>query len=515
MSTPSPPGPDAVRRAFGWAFVMNWGQRGVAMVTTFVLAAILGPHDFGVVAIALIYIQFVQLFLEAGLATAIVQRARLESQHINAAFWMNVAFALVLMGFSIGLAGWWADLNGSPELEPVIIALSGLLLIDAVAVVPAALLQRRLAFKALALRVNVGAFSGAVTGISLAVAGAGVWSLVAQSLVTELVSLVLLWAIGGWRPNLAFSIAHARELLGFSTSVFVANVGGFVNRRADALVLGLFFGPTAVGLYRLADRFVEIALDLTLRPIGNVSLPLFSRLQSDREGLRDAVASCLRTTALVAVPPLLVLAACADQVVGVLGSDWAIAGDVLPLLAVVGIAKAFLFFTGPLLFAVGRAGSRALMLWGLAAASAAVAVATGLALQDSDVRDQVMGMAWTRVVLFALVFVPINWFIVSRVAHVRFGSIARSLVPPFLAGGAAIIAVSVLEAVGLFDGLGSLLAAVVAGVLAAGIAIAVVVGLEPSARRGLASVAHGIRRRRRPTDEPSAGDSGRALPGDL
>ena len=91
-----------------------------------------------------------------------------------------------------------------------------------------------------------------------------------------------------------FSRRHARDLLGFSSHVLLANLGGFVNRRADALLVGVFFGPVVVGVYRLADRFVDLLLDLTMRPVGMVSLPFFSRLQHDRENLRNAVATCMR-----------------------------------------------------------------------------------------------------------------------------------------------------------------------------------------------------------------------------
>ena len=100
----------------------------------------------------------------------------------------------------------------------------------------------------------------------------------------SVVSLVLFWSLVRWVPRLRFSRAHSRELLGFSVNVFVANMGGFLNRRADALLMGLFFGPVVVGIYRLADRLVDVLLELTMRPVGAVSLPHFSRLQSRSGG---------------------------------------------------------------------------------------------------------------------------------------------------------------------------------------------------------------------------------------
>lgn len=474
-------------RTFGsslrWAFVMNWGQRGIATAATFVLAAILGPFDFGVVAIALIYIQFVQLFLEAGIATAVVQRDRLEPEHVDSAFWMNIALCVVLAVVSVALSGWWAEVNGTPELEDVIDALSALIVISGLAIVQFSLLQREMAFKKLALQANLAAVTGAVVGIALAIAGAGVWSLVVQNLVMETVALVLLWRLSTWRPGFRFSRRHARELLGFSTSVFAANLGGFVNRKADALLLGVFFGPVAVGLYRLADRFVEIVLELTVRPIGAVSLPLFSRLQNDREGLRDAVGSCLRTTVLATVPPLFVLAACSDQLMRFVGEQWEDAGAPLKLLAVVGMAKAFVFFTGPLLFAVSRATFRAVMLWLFAGASVLVAVLAGVLLENASLADQVLGMSASRAALFVLVFVPVNWVIVSRLTGLRLSDVLRSLPGPFASGLAALGVVWLLETAGLVDGLRPFTALLVVGVASVGAAVVTLVLVDPDARR--------------------------------
>ena len=259
---------------------MNWGQRALGAVFTFVLAAILGPHDFGVVAIALVYIALVQVFLEQGFSTALIQREDLEPEHLDSAFWLNVVWCLVLAGVSVALSGWWADVNGTPILQDVISVLSLAARLRGPQHRPAGATSSGSAeFKKLAIRTNVAALARRRVGVALALAGAGVWALVAQQLVMDATALVLIWMLSPWRPGLRFSRRHARDLLGFSSHVFVANLGGFVNRRADALLLGVFFGPVVVGIYRLADRFVDLLLELTMRPVGLISLPLFSRLQ--------------------------------------------------------------------------------------------------------------------------------------------------------------------------------------------------------------------------------------------
>lgn len=466
-----------------WAFLMNWGDRAMSTVFTIVLAAILGPRDFGVVALALIYIALIQLVLEGGVQTALVQREDLDDAHLSSAFWLNLAMCVVLALVSFALAPWWASLNDVPELADVVRALSLILLFYGFTIVQLALFQRAMNFKGLAIRENAAVLVGGVLGIVLAVRGAGVWALVAQQLGFAATQLVLLWAQSSWRPSFTFSRAHARELVGFSSGVFLSNLGGFLNRRADALLMGIFFGPVAVGLYRLADRFAENVLELTMRPVGHVSLPLFSRLQRDRPALRDAVATSMRLTLVFTVPALAVLAACSDFLMGIMGDEWEPAADVLKILALVSIGKALVFFTGPLLFAVGRPHFRAIMLWALAAVSAGTVLLVGSLLEDEASREQALGMAASRAAYFLAIVIPVNVAVVWWVTGLRPRSFLPWLPAPLLSGAAAIAAVAALELAGVLGRLPDAAALAVAGAIGFSAAGAVLLSLEPEARR--------------------------------
>jgi PST family polysaccharide transporter len=464
---------------------MNLGQRGLATAFTFVLAAILGPEEFGLVAMGLAFVTLIQVVLEQGISTAIVQRERMDDRYADVAFWLNLAWCLVLASAGAGAAGWWAAANDTPELRNVILALSGLLLIWGLMIVPMSLLQRDSRFKELAAVWNVAALAGGVTGVALALAGAGVWSFVAQQIVMEGVAVAAMLVVVRWRPRFRFSRAHARELLGFSSSVFVANLGGFVNRRADTLLMGLFFGPLAVGLYRLADRIVDLVLEFTMRPIGVIALPHFSRLQSEPEALREGVEKCLRLTLLAAVPTLAVVAASSDFVLGLFGDEWASAASVLPLLCVVGVVKGLVFFTGPLLFAVAKPLLRAAVLWVLGALSAVTVVVVGAALTNDSTDDQILGMGLSRAALFVVAILPLNVAILRRYGGLRFEPLARALPGP---AGAAVAAAAVglaLDASNLLDGMAAVPAAVVGIGAAAVAAVATLVALEPDARTEL------------------------------
>jgi O-antigen/teichoic acid export membrane protein len=468
-----------------WAFYMTWADRTFGLVFTFLLAAILGPRDYGIVALALIYIAVVQLFMEGGIQTAVVQRENLEDHHLDSAFWVNLAWCLLLAGLSFALAGWWARLNGVPELENVVKVLSALLVIWGLTFVQLALFQREMRFRALAVRETVAVFVGGVLGVVLAVRGAGVWALVAQQLGFAVTQLVLLWGMSTWRPRFRFSRSHARDLVGFSSGVFLSNLGGFINRRADALLMGIFFGPVSVGLYRLADRFSDNVLELTMRPIGYVSLPFFSRLQNDRPALREAVARCVRTTLFLTVPAMAAMAACSGFLMAVIGSEWEPAADVLKLLAFVGIGKAIVFFTGPLLFAVARPHLRAVMLWALAALSAATVLLVGWLLTDDSSREQAIGMAASRAAFFLAIVIPVNVAVVCWITGLRPRQFVRWLWSPLAAAAAGIAPALVLELTGILDSLPAIIGLILAGTLSVLAAGSVLFALEPRAR-GLA-----------------------------
>ena len=282
-------------RAVKWAYAMTLGQRGIATALTFVLAAILGPRDFGTIAMATAYVLFIEMLVVQGMPAAIIQRKDLTPAQLDSVFWMVLAAGGGLALGSVALSGWWASVNQLPELAAVIRVLSLLVIIRGLTVVQQALLQRRMDFRGLAV-INSGAAAiGGGIGVVLALNGAGVWALVAQQLIDAASGSAMMWMRGRWRPRLRFSWRDARPILGFSGSVFASHAGVYAATQSDALLMGVFFGPVAVGLYRLADRAVRVLLEVSTRSIQIVALPHLSALQDDRARLRAlARAGCVR-----------------------------------------------------------------------------------------------------------------------------------------------------------------------------------------------------------------------------
>jgi len=481
--------------ALKWSYTGSWGERGFSALFTFILAGILGPRDFGMVAICLVYVAFLQMFLDQGLAAALIQREDLEREHLDAVFWMNLALGLVLVLLSIASSRKWASVNHSPEIAHILPVASLSILLEALAVVQMALLRREMDFKSLSIRKNAAVLLGGPVGIAMAFAGARVWSLVGQQITRDLVGLLLLWKFSSWRPRFRFSWRHLRSLLGFSIPNFTAQLALFGGGQADSVVLGVLFGPVAVGLYRVADRAVDSVVTTATASVQAVSLPEFSRLQKEPDELRKSVLTCIRLTSAATLPALAGLAAVGVPLMALIGPKWSPASEVVKILSALSCLLVFTFFTGPLLQALGRPRHLAALEWARTVLSVTLLAAAGLMVRNRPVQWQISGIAGARLATGALFVVPVFVYLLIRLSGVSLREIVVAVTPS---------AVSALAIVGVVTAVGSspwfrtakplaLLAADVAA--GAVVGIAVLLALEGDLRRStVALLKKGLRR---------------------
>lgn len=411
-------------RALSWSYVLTSGRTFMTLLVSLILARLLGPEAFGTIAMASVFVLFIEMFVRQGLVAAIVQRPHLTKDHLDTAFWMTVMAIVALVPATIGASGWWAGVNQLPELRDVIIALTALMPLKGLGVVQEALVRRQMDFKLLAVRTNVAVLVGGLAGIASAFLGAGIWSLVIQQLSTAAIELALIWKLTTWRPSWNFRPDCARELLGFSSRTALASLGSFVNLRSDALLIGLFFGPVVVGLYRMAVRFVDISLDLAAGALQSVFLPELARHADDGDAFNDRTVEVVRVGSLLAVPILGSLAAASDPLMALVGDEWVPAADALKVLCVLAAVQAMSMFLGPILQAAGRPGVLAWLTWISAGLSAATFVGAGFLLSGAAEAAQVVWIATIRTV----VFVPTLFVIVFPVLRRTLGLTGTRLV---------------------------------------------------------------------------------------
>ncbi|MDZ8185818.1 MAG: MOP flippase family protein [Nostoc sp. ChiSLP02] len=338
-----------------WSAIQNWGRQAIAFIVFALLARLLGPETFGLVASATIFLTFVGIFLDQGFSVAIVQRKELETEHLDTAFWTNLGIGLLMTIFGIAAAELVADFFSQPQLVPVIRWLSLSFVIISLSSTQEAIFQRNLDFKPLAVRELVAVCISGAVGVTMAFMGFGVWSLVSQQLVNGLVKVLVLWSASDWRPRFKFSQKHFKDLFSFGINVVGTQILNFINRRSDDLLISYFLGPVALGYYSVAYRLLIIMTQLLTGVTNQVAMPAFSRLQQEPEKLKNAFYKVTQLTSLISFPAFLGMAALAPELVRVLfGDQWLPSIPVMQVLAFIGIVHSVTYFNSTVITAMGK-----------------------------------------------------------------------------------------------------------------------------------------------------------------
>ena len=340
-----------------WTATGAWGRQIAVFVVFAILARLLEPADFGLVAFAAVFVGFTHVLAEEGLVDALVQRKDLERAHLDAAFWTTIVFALGLTLILAALSVPIAKLLGEEELAPVLVVLALSIPIASSSLVQRALLTREMKFRSLALRSLAAITVGSIFGVTAALLGFGVWSLVVQNIVGVTTGTIVLWRVTDFRPRLTFSYSHCRDLLGFGSNVVGFRLLIYFTRRADELLIGAFLGPAALGFYTIGYRMLRMLIQVTSSLIDRVSFPLYSRLQDKPARLRLAFYKSTSFAALIAFPAFLAAAVLAPQVVQVFfGPKWADSVPIMQILAFFGLIQVLTYLNGTTIKALGKPG---------------------------------------------------------------------------------------------------------------------------------------------------------------
>lgn len=323
-----------------WSALQQIGNNGIRLPVYLVLARLLTPEAFGLVALASVYIEFLQVLRNQGVSVALVQRERLEPEHLDSAFCGGIVLGVVMAVTAFATAGLFARVANNPGLEPLIEWLSIAFVISALSAVQDAILRRELRFRALAIRTVIAQSVGGVVGIGAALAGLGIWSLVAMILVQQVASLIAFWQASSWRPRLRFSWSHYRELLAFGVSMTGVQLISFARARADNFLIGVGLGATPLGYYSVARQLVGGMAALVSGGVGPVLWSTLTRLQDEPRRMARAIYQSVGMLALATFPLFLGAAAVSEGIVPlVLGEQWAVSAPVFAALAVAEVVR--------------------------------------------------------------------------------------------------------------------------------------------------------------------------------
>jgi O-antigen/teichoic acid export membrane protein len=427
-------------RGMAWAYGSYVGGRILVLASTAVLARLLTPEDFGVVALAITFMALLEGFADLGLSAALViQDEKRLSERAQTVFVSSVALGVVLAVVIAALAPLMAEFFDEPELTGIAAALGCNFFLRSLGSTHYALAQKKLDFKTRTAAEFADVSIRGATGVILAVVGFGAWSLVIGYLIGTVALVVVLWHLVAWRPTRSVRLSHLRELLGFGTKISGVNIVATLIANVDYLVVGRVLGAASLGLYTLGFRLPEL-LVLNLSVVaGAVLFPAFSTL--DREGLARAFTISLRYTLMIGVPLAVTLATLAEPLVLTLfGDQWGGSVDVMRILAVYSLGVAIGIPAGTVYKSTGRAG--VLLALGLVRLALVV---TGLYLFVDQGLNAVAAVQATVAALAAVVGIGLA----TRLIGVGLPSILQAMWPAVFAG--AVMAVPMLVVVVSLD----------------------------------------------------------------
>jgi O-antigen/teichoic acid export membrane protein len=341
-----------------WTFLAYAGTKTVGVVATLVLARLLVPHDFGLVAFAALWIQLVVHFTNLGLGPALVIRTGLGRRELGTVATSMLVLGPVSAAAVLVLSPLAAHVLGDRSLVGVLGVLTIPVAFGGVTGFYASLMQRELAFPSLAICLLLQAAVAAGTSIVLASFGAGVWSIVVGQVVGAAVYTIALLVRSPFLVRPRFELAAAREHVRHGLGFMLQAGFSFLEQNMDYAVVGAVNGARPLGAYSLAYRLSELPSNAIVEPVAQVTFPGFARMRSRREDFAPAFLAVLRSVTVVACAPALLLAAAAEPFVhSVLGGKWLLTVGPLSVLGIWGAVRVVQATIAWMLNSIGRAGT--------------------------------------------------------------------------------------------------------------------------------------------------------------
>src|SRR5688572_1705536 len=342
-------------RGFIWNFSAYFLGKIVVLVTTAILARLLAKSDFGLVAVAVVAINYLSVLKDLGLGVALIQRKGDVQEAANTVFTINLFLGLALTAIVIPLAPFVAAYFHDPQVTPVLRWMGASFIVNALGSVHTNWLVRDLDYRRKLVPELGGALTKGVISIGMAYLGYGVWSLVFGQIAGALASLILVWIILPWRPRFVIDRNVAGSLMKFGASVTLIDIITQITDNIDYVIVGRFFGLVPLSIYTLAYRLPEMLLIGNLWVMGGVVFPAFSSIQDRPEDLRRGFLASVRVVELLAVPICLGLLIAADPIVRVVfGDQWLEAIPVLRVLAIYAWIYSLGYHVGGFYKAIGR-----------------------------------------------------------------------------------------------------------------------------------------------------------------
>ena len=322
-------------KGLGWSALDNAAQYGIQFVIGIVLARLLSPDDYGLLGLTGIFTVICTALVSGGFSNAIIRKKDATDDDYNTAFICNLSMSLLLYAVTFPCAPLIADFFSREELTPLIRVSSLGLIIGALAMVQRTRLTKRIDFKTQTKITLVSTIVSGMVGIVMAITGFGVWALVAQQLMIQVLNTLQLYIYNRWLPRLRFSTESFHDLFGFGWKLMVTSLLDAVWKELYQVVVGKFYSPATLGQYTRAKHYARLFSQNLTSVMDRVTYPVLSSIQDDKERMVSAYRRIIRTSMFITAVAMFSLGAVSEPLIYcMIGPKWHEASTYLPLICI-------------------------------------------------------------------------------------------------------------------------------------------------------------------------------------
>ncbi len=338
-----------------WTLFANVSSQAISFLVTVVLARLLTPGDFGVVAISAVFIGIITLFQDVGMGAALIQRKDIDEDYLSTSFSVSLIAGVVLAALVAAVSPLVASFYREAVLRDILLVSSIGFLLSPFTSIHTSILSKRLEFKKVALlTLATQCVSGSIS-VGMALMGYGLWSMVLGKIISQPLLIPVVWHVVKWRPRPRIIGRCFTDLFGFSSHLLGFNLLNFFARNLDNLIIGKYLGAQPLGYYSVAYNLMLKPLQLISWSIGKVLFPVFSSIQDDPVQTRAVYLKIIRSISLITFPMMTGLFMVAEEfILSVYGETWRPAILPLKLLCAVGAVQSIGTTAGVIFNSQGR-----------------------------------------------------------------------------------------------------------------------------------------------------------------
>jgi len=314
---------DKTKKGLIWSSIERFATQGIQFIFGIILARLLAPSDYGIIAMPIVFLAIAQCFIDSGFSSALVRKQDLKEEDLSTAFYFNIIVGIVCYAILFFVSPLIADFYDTPILADLLKVTALATLFNPLCAVQQALLTRKIDFRTQAVVSVTGASVSGCLGIYMAFNGFGVWSLVCQQVGGYLIRTILLWKLSTWRPKTGWSRASFGYLWNYGSKMLAAGLLDTIYNNLYTIVIGKVFSAKELGNYTRAQQISQLPSQNITGVLQRVTFPVLSSIQDEDGRLQKSYRKILKLSAFAIFPMMLCLSAIADPLVRILlGDKW-------------------------------------------------------------------------------------------------------------------------------------------------------------------------------------------------